>query len=468
MLATVTRLVTAANGDTLYRDVYLRRAAALLAPIVSEASYVASLTNRHQLDRLLAEARAAVGRHDWTQVRDIGARAASIQSSLETDAHVLEAAGSVYAAPPVVLDPLSPGLPTTRWSNAAEARAQASAALAALAHDDAGTSALYAARRRAIEALVVPDGVARGGTRSDASGGNVEQQALEALERSDAAALQRLAESMLGRRDATHATAGDGSTSVRGALEVPTVLGEPIPAAAVSKAEALGLESVAIELPSGGVARAVGEFIERYAAGASPAVYDRANEGVARVAAAARELVPVDVAAVFADTISLFALHQFVNSAGVRYVPVPSPRESVLIETHAEGDETVTPLVRALGLDRRRALSRDDIEKAVQKHAADIVADQIGLDPLAFRIVCVPPDVFMRVGRTRGWGQRPEWTHFDGYQVMKGGRLRALVGGNAKFGGLFDLCSIAADDARDNTFARFAVVRRERLGVRLG
>jgi hypothetical protein len=41
------------------------------------------------------------------------------------------------------------------------------------------------------------------------------------------------------------------------------------------------------------------------------------------------------------------------------------------------------------------------------------------------------------------------------------------VGGNSKFGGLFDLCSISRDDARDNTFVRFAVVRRERLGVRI-
>jgi hypothetical protein len=51
--------------------------------------------------------------------------------------------------------------------------------------------------------------------------------------------------------------------------------------------------------------------------------------------------------------------------------------------------------------------------------------------------------------------------------VMKGGRLRALVGGNARFGGLADLCSISPADARENTVARFAVVRRDRLGVRL-
>ena len=43
-LATITRLVIAADGDTLYREVYLRRALELMAPIVSEASWAAALT----------------------------------------------------------------------------------------------------------------------------------------------------------------------------------------------------------------------------------------------------------------------------------------------------------------------------------------------------------------------------------------------------------------------------------------
>jgi hypothetical protein len=30
-----------------------------------------------------------------------------------------------------------------------------------------------------------------------------------------------------------------------------------------------------------------------------------------------------------------------------------------------------------------------------------------------------------------------------------------------------DLCSISPDDARESTVARFAVIRRERLGVRI-
>jgi hypothetical protein len=84
-----------------------------------------------------------------------------------------------------------------------------------------------------------------------------------------------------------------------------------------------------------------------------------------------------------------------------------------------------------------------------------------------FRLVCVPPDVYMRVGPTRGWGTRPDWTHFDGYQVQQNGRLLALGGGNARYGGTADLCGIGPADARDDVVMRFAVVRRERLAAGL-
>jgi hypothetical protein len=52
--------------------------------------------------------------------------------------------------------------------------------------------------------------------------------------------------------------------------------------------------------------------------------------------------------------------------------------------------------------------------------------------------------------------------------VLSGSRLRALVGGNARFGGLVDLASISHDDGRENTLVRFALIRRARLGARIG
>jgi hypothetical protein len=288
-----------------------------------------------------------------------------------------------------------------------------------------------------------------------------------ALERGDAGALASLAESMLGRAGDRTATASERATPA-GSIHVPDVLGEPLPATCVSRADDLGLEA-AEAVAASGLAAEIADFVARHALGASPAAHDRARDGIARVSVAAERLdVPPQLAKTFADTVSLFALHLYVNSAGVRYVPIPAAREQVLVERHPEGDETVGPLLHELGLDHRHALSRDDIEERLREHGARIVAERLGLDPLAFRLVCIPPDLFMRLGRDRGWGSREEWTHFDGYQVVRGARLRALVGGNARFGGLFDLCSISRDDARDNTVARFAVVRRERLAVRIG
>ena len=400
-------------------------------------------------------------------MHETGARAASLQRSLDADKAVHAVAESVYGAPPVVLDPFSPGLVSKRWGSATQARTDVCAALGELTREDEARRELYAARQRAIEALVVPGAPASDAPAAAASSASAEQQALQALERGDAAALESLAASMIGRSTATASDAGP--TVTRGAITVPATLGEAFPDASVTKAKTLGLEAVDTSLATGNVASEIVDFIQRYALGASPAVHDRARDGVARLSIAATEVaVPAGVAAVFAETISLFALHLYVNSAGVRYVPIPAPRETVLLETHAEGDEKPTPLLQALELERRRGVARDDIEDRLQKHGPRVIGELLGLDPVAFRLVCVPPDVFVRAGRDRGWGGRPEWTHFDGYQVMRGGRIRALVGGHAQYGGLYDLCSISRDDARENTLVRFAVIRRERLGIRIG
>jgi hypothetical protein len=471
VLATVARLVTAADGDTLYRDVYVQRAAELLSQIVTEARWQSAIAGREQATRLLAQARAAVARQDWQEVRELGKRAADVQHSLGAEEAVLSAAEAVYGAPTVVLDPLSPGLPPSskRWPGPAEACAAVVAALTELERDDPADRELYTARRRAIEALSLPGVTVAAGDAAGAGPANAEREALRALERGDAAALEGLARQMLQATAAARPAAGETAPSARGRIVPPDVLGEPLPEACAPRARALGLECVDSTLASPAVAASISEFMERYAPSASPAAFERAKDGVARMSVAAQGLaVPPDVAAVFAETVSLFALHLYVNSSGLRYVPIPTPREPLLLETHAEGEEPVTPLLRELGLDRRRGLSRDDVEEHLWKNGRRVVAEHLGLDPLAFRVVCMPPDLFVRVGRDRGWGQRQEWTHFDGYQVLAGGRLRALVGGNARFGGLYDLCSISRDDARENTLVRFAVIRRARLGVRIG
>jgi hypothetical protein len=82
-----------------------------------------------------------------------------------------------------------------------------------------------------------------------------------------------------------------------------------------------------------------------------------------------------------------------------------------------------------------------------------------------FRLVCIPPDVYGRVGHQKGWGRQQLWTHFDGYMVMQNRKLSALAGGDVRFGGLFDLVGISREYDSDKIIARFAVVQRRRLDV---
>ena len=92
-----------------------------------------------------------------------------------------------------------------------------------------------------------------------------------------------------------------------------------------------------------------------------------------------------------------------------------------------------------------------------------MLGKELGLDPRTFRLVCIPPDVHLRLGEAEGWGRQPYWTHFDGYLVMADGRLQALAGGDARFGGLYDLLGVGRDYDSDKLLARFAVVRRDRM-----
>jgi hypothetical protein len=177
--------------------------------------------------------------------------------------------------------------------------------------------------------------------------------------------------------------------------------------------------------------------------------------------------IPADVSGAVKVLVGQFLRNPFVNSGGARYLPRFNA-EAVLVEDFPEDGEAHDDgeLIRALGLPGRRGLARVQIEDALLEHGAAIVEERLGLDPREFRLVCIPQDVYMRCGRDRGWGQRQQWTHFDGYQVLRTGQLRASIGGDVRYGGLSDLLSIGITDQRQSVLARFAVIRRARQVAR--
>ena len=192
------------------------------------------------------------------------------------------------------------------------------------------------------------------------------------------------------------------------------------------------------------------------------------REGTMRAEAVVDEVgLPKEVSGPMKVLVGQFLRNPFVNSGGARYLP-PFSAEAVLIEDFPEDQEppATGALLSALGLARRRGLARLEIDGALLENGATILEQQLLLDPKEFRLVCIPHDLYMRFGRDRGWGQQQQWTHFDGYQVLKNGRLRALVGGDVRHGGLSDLVSIAITDQRESVIARFAVIRRARQVAR--
>ncbi|MFN8642429.1 MAG: hypothetical protein U0802_12545, partial [Candidatus Binatia bacterium] len=67
-LDSVRNLITVANCDTVYRDLYLGQAAVLLAPTLSRAQYREARAADQSIAAALAESKAAALRLDWARV----------------------------------------------------------------------------------------------------------------------------------------------------------------------------------------------------------------------------------------------------------------------------------------------------------------------------------------------------------------------------------------------------------------
>jgi hypothetical protein len=461
--AVVALLVRAADGDTLFRDLYLFRARELLGPLFSEAQYRGAAGDRDEAERCMQQARVATARRDWERVREVSSRAAALQRGLQATQELCALAGTVYDAPPVALDVFSPGVAGPHGTDSRSVHADVLDALSHLEAADAARADLYGARRAAIAGLR-PSSAPSGASAKEATE-SVDHRLRLAAERGDADELRQLAEKMLAGSPATGPTP-EHAAAVGTRFEAPGALADPFPQSSVERAGALGLEPVQSHVVPG-VAAAVRDFLDRYGWGPATSELGKASEGVTQLRALAREhMSSRELAETAAETVSLFATQVFINSGGLRYVPLPVDTEPCLVEGFPEGEEPASDLLHELALPRRRGLARADIETALLLHGPRILQERLGLDLREFRLVCIPPDLYLRVGRDRGWGQRAEWTHFDGYRVLHSGQLLALVGGHSRYGGLVDLCGISSADERENVLARFAVIRRARLGAR--
>jgi hypothetical protein len=465
---TVGLLIEAANADTVYRDLYLRRARQLLSATLDEPAYRAIGSSGKEIEDLMRRSRSAVAQRDWGQAAELSAQADGLRQQMAAMGKLAAIGKDVYDAETVAFDPFSPGkhLGPQSEANQPALRKQLLDTLASLGKLDPSFTASYEKRRNYFSALEL-QGATVSQKSSQRDRAQVERLAVEAAEKGDTATLQRLSKELRDWKETGTATASASASPVMTRYECPVDLAAPFAPDVIACARELGLAE-AHTAPIAEVEAAV-EAIYTHVWQPRPADPDMEREGVLRAQAQAEITLPEqilteDVKVLFGQ----FVQQIFINSGGARYLP-PRSAERTLIEDFAEDEAAAnapSKLLEALGLPKRGALARVEIEKALMRSGDQILEKRLGLDPLEFRFICIPPDLYLRFGRDRGFGKWPHWTHFDGYQVMAGNRLRALVGGDGRFGGLNDLVSISPSDARDGVYARFAVVRRARMAGR--
>jgi len=461
-------LIEVANADTVYRDLYLRRARQLLSPILDESTYRAIGSSDKEIEDLMRRSRSAVLQRDWDQAANLSAQAESLRQQKASMGQLAAIGKDVYDADTIAFDPFSPGNHLGLQSEAKQpgVRKQLLDTFASLVKLDPSSGASYEKRRGYFSSLELADTTgSQKGPQHDRA--QTERLAVEAAEKGDAATLQRLSQELRDWKESGTATASASASPVMTRYECPLDLAVQFAPDVISRARELGLAE-AQTAPISEIA-AAREAIYAHVWQPSPANPNMEREGVLRAQAQAEKNLPGQIVAEDLKVLAGQFIQQiFINSGGARYLP-PLSAERTLIEDFAEDEaaaDAPSKLLEALGLPKRRALTRVEIESALVRSGGEILEKRLGLDPLEFRLVCIPYDLYIRFGRDRGFGKWSHWTHFDGYQVMAGNRLRALVGGDGRFGGLNDLVSISPTDARDGVYARFAVVRRARMAGR--
>ena len=454
----VPALIDAGNVDTVYRDIYLNRARSVLAPALSVEEFHRLERQRAAMAELPGTIARALDTSNWSLVKELSERAHETKQTIDGTSALLQIARNVYDVRDVRLDPFSPGLQAFTRIATRELRSLAARmvdVLGTLQRSDSAWSEFYAARRRAFQAraqaaLDMPDAATGISAASDPL-----EAARQALKAGDMKRLSALADLLI----AAEAPSESGSSHASNGRLVPAA-SEPRmelqPAAysseTLKRARHLGLASRHLE------PRLELASLRRYAW--TPSSDERGHGAAVHVP------LPSGLPQALQEGVEIFAIHPLVNSGGARYLP-SLVAEDVLIEDFPDPADGQSPppseLVKSLGLSGRRALPRVAIEQALTMHGARIVENELGLDPRVFRLVCIPPDVYVRLGEAEGWGRQPFWTHFDGYLVMPDGRLRALAGGDVRYGGLYELLAVGTDYDSDRLLARFAVVQRARL-----
>jgi hypothetical protein len=455
---TVSRLVEVSKLDTLYRDIYLQRARELMSSLLSFATYTNTKASLASLGWVEQQLRAAVERGDWKRAGELTERVRAIRASTATGGELMALAEAVYERlADIPIDPFSPGFHVFCGDPQMlrGIRDRAITILSALERTDSSKKDFYARRRADFQALKIGEQAAQ--KLETAAPADLQHEALRALESGDLSQLDRLVQQLTQKAEVREAKQETAAVTLSEAAQLGDDLLYTFSEETLAAAERFGLAIARTQSR-----RQFAQFIPY---GWQPSFQRTESKRWAKDQLA-RLTFPEDITDKVRETIEFFLLNPFVNSGGTRY-QVCLVVEDLLLEDFAEPEPKAlmprTELLAALGLESRWGLTRIEIENALLQHGSRILKEELKLDPLAFRLVAIPPDIYTHLGPARGWGQQEMWTHFDGYWVREGGRLDALAGGDRRFGGTHDLINLSPTYTTEKVLARFAVIQRKRM-----
>jgi hypothetical protein len=397
---------------------------------------------------------------NWSLVSKLSKEHETLKAAIERKSPLHDFGKEVYENTDIPIDPFSPGMnviPGVAKQEQSELHTEAKRHLEGLCQIDHEWQSFYLSRIKALEHLAGDSEILTGGIRPPS--GQFENEALAALEEGNFSKLAALSESLSSPPVDISAHTEAGSRMVASMSEPPDYPFE-FTRETIDRAQKLGLELQHVQSQH----REFEPFI-RFAWHPTFPLEHEDQTGVMHVPDLP---FPQGAPDALKARIQLFATHPLINSAGVRFLPTMTS-EDVLVETYDEPesgrDMPGSGLLEALGLQHRNQLSRRQIEAVLMARGSQILQDELGLDPFDFKLVCIPPDLHLRLGLERGWGQQKIWTHFDGYLVMMDGTLRPLAGGDIRYGGIYDLLGISSNYDSAHIMLRLAVVQRRRMAV---
>ena len=111
ILTIVGHLVEMSKLDTLFRDLYLQRARALLGTFFARGSYVQMKQNAAQIPWVEQQLRAGVERGDWKRCSELTERLRQLRASVAAGSHFARLGETVYErAGDISIDLFSSGL----------------------------------------------------------------------------------------------------------------------------------------------------------------------------------------------------------------------------------------------------------------------------------------------------------------------------------------------------------------------